>query len=132
MKYNKKEICIRANKLTGEGMNKSTAFKTAWAEAKTPVTSNDIVSAPNLFGMAKAFKEIQAQIETLQAQLDELKESIVSEMNGEQEITTADYTIKYITITRNILDTQKFKKDYEDLYSAYLKENESKRFSISA
>jgi len=126
MKYNKKEICIRANQLTGQGMNKSTAFKTAWAEAKTPVTSNDLISK------AKAFKEIQAQIEILQSQLDELKESIISEMNGEQEITTSDYTIKYITITRNILDTQKFKKDYEDLYSAYLKENESKRFSISA
>ena len=126
MKYNKKEICIRANQLTGQGMNKSAAFKTAWAEAKTPVEPNDIVSK------AMAFKELQAQIETLQTQLDELKESIISEMNGEQEITTADYTIKYITITRNILDTQKFKKDYEDLYSAYLKENESKRFSISA
>jgi len=54
MKYNKKEICIRANQLTGQGMNKSAAFKTAWAEAKTPVEPNDIVSK------AMVFKEIQA------------------------------------------------------------------------
>jgi predicted phage-related endonuclease len=117
-------------------MNKSAAFKTALVEAKAQVDNvgqiMEIIEPNDIVSKAMAFKEIQAQIETLQAQLDELKENIIAEMNGEQEVTTDLFTIKYTTVVRNILDTQKFKSDYQDIYNAYLKENESKRFSISA
>jgi len=109
-----------------ENFNRSDAFKTSWTEAKTTVKPNDIISK------AKAFKELQAQIELLQAQADEIKKGIIEEMGGKEEITADIFTIKYITVIRNILDTQNFKNDHKDLYNSYLKENSSKRFTVSA
>ena len=97
-KYNMNAICARANQLIKTGLDKSTVFKTAWAEEKQEI----------------------------------LKTGMIDCMNGKEEVEVNGYKVKYITVVRQILDTPNFKKEQYDLYKMYLKENESKRFTISA
>jgi predicted phage-related endonuclease len=123
MKYNKSEIMKRMHELVKEaGMNKSTALRQSWHEAKNP---QDIAAK------AREFKEIQKAMEELQAKAEAIKESIIAEMDGREELQADDYTIRYQTIVRNILDTQKLKAEQKELYNEYLKTNESKRFTIA-
>jgi hypothetical protein len=77
MTYSKSEICKRANSLLKEGYTKSGAFTMAWAEAKAPADT-----------AAKAimYKAIQQQIEELEAQANAIKESIIADMDGAEDI----------------------------------------------
>jgi predicted phage-related endonuclease len=123
MTYNKSEICKRANQLMKEGYTKSEAFTQAWAEAKTP----DTIAAK-----ARQFKEIQRMIEELEAQANAVKESIIADMDGAEEVTADIFKIRYITVTSNRLDTSRFKSEHNDLYTTYLKESSAKRFTVVA
>lgn len=127
-KYNLGAICKRANELVKSGVDKSTAFKAAWAEAKSVVTEE----ANTIAAKARAFKEMQIMIEELQAKQNAIKEAIISEMNGEQEISADIFKIRYITVTSKRLDTTKLKAENSDIYNEYLKESVSQRFTVSA
>ena len=126
-KYNLKEICARANQLIKTGVDKSAAFRTAWAEEKT-----ESISKMNFSEMAKQFEKNKNLIEALQAEQEKLKASMIDYMNGREEIEEDGYTVKYIPVIRQILDTQNFKAEQQDLYKKYLIENKSNRFTVSA
>jgi len=122
-KFNKREIFKRAWQIIREdGSKKAEAFRIAWDEAKNP---------QGLAAKAKAFKEIQREIEHLNTQADALKNGIIAYMDGKSEVKTGDYTIRYQTITRNILDTKRLQAENKEIYNAYLKANESTRFTVT-
>lgn len=127
--YNKSEICKKANQRIKEGYTKSEAFKAAWAIAKGAATAQE---DNGIAAKARQFKEVQRMIEELEAQANALKESIIAEMGGAEEVTADIFKIKYITVISNRLDTTKFKSEHSDLYSAYLKESTAKRFTVVA
>ena len=122
-KYNMKAICTRANELIKAGYDKSAAFKTAWEEAKTEPQS--------IAAKAHEFREIQKMIEELQAKANEVKESIIADMDGAEIVEADVFTIRYQTIISNRLDTTKFKTENKDLYEMYLKESSAKRFTVA-
>jgi len=99
-KYNLSAICKRANELIKSGFDKSTAFKTAWAEAKAQPKDISV--------KAHEFREIQRMIEELQAKANEVKESIIADMDGAEIIEADIFTIRYQTIISNRLDTATF------------------------
>jgi len=128
MKYNKSKIMKKANALHRiYDMSKSESLKTAWAEAKA-----EVINEMNFSEMVKSFEEKKILIAKLQAEQDMLKNGIIDYMNGREEIEESGYRVRYITVIRNILDTPKFKSENRELYELYLKENESKRFTVTA
>lgn len=130
-------VCTTANQLVKEGYNKSDAFVEAWARVKeengqTPKSEKSI-SDMELTEKVRKFKEIQAAIEELEAQVNEIKESIINEMETKQaeEIKVDVYRIRYITVVSNRFNTTEFKKEYNNLYNQYLKESVYKRFTVA-
>ena len=119
-KYNLSEIMKTAwAKVKALGISMSEALKNSWETAKN-----------NLAAKVKKFKDLQRQIEELQAEQDEIKAEIIEDMDGLEEIEADMYKVKYTTVTRNIVDTNRLKSD--KLYELYLKPSQSKRFTVTA
>ena len=88
-------------------------------------------------------KEIIAQIELMnewervieeaKAELEAIKDSIKAEMVDRdlEELEAGSYIVRYKTVATSRFDSTAFKKTYEDLYKAFLKQTTSRRFSIS-
>ena len=88
-------------------------------------------------------KEIIAQIELMnewervieeaKAEVEAIKDSIKSEMADRDldELEAGSYIVRYKTVATSRFDSTAFKKTYEDLYKAFLKQTTSRRFSIS-
>lgn len=68
--------------------------------------------------------EFERQIKVIKEQEDELKKSILEEMENKKllKIETDDLTINYIAPTdRETFDSKKFREDNPDLYDEYVK-----------
>ena len=88
-------------------------------------------------------KEIIAQIELInewervieeaKAEVEAIKDSIKAEMADRDldELEAGSYIVRYKTVATSRFDSTAFKKTYEDLYKAFLKQTTSRRFSIS-
>ena len=88
-------------------------------------------------------KEIIAQIELMnewervieeaKAEVEVIKDSIKAEMADRDldELEAGSYIVRYKTVATSRFDSTSFKKTYEDLYKAFLKQSTSRRFSIS-
>ena len=88
-------------------------------------------------------KEIIAQIELMnewervieeaKAEVEAIKDSIKAEMADRDldELEAGSYIVRYKTVATSRFDSTSFKKTYEDLYKAFLKQSTSLRFSIS-
>ena len=88
-------------------------------------------------------KEIIAQIELMnewervieeaKAEVEAIKDSIKAEMADRDldELEAGSYIVRYKTVATSRFDSTAFKKTYEDLYKAFLKQSTSPRFSIS-
>ena len=88
-------------------------------------------------------KEIIAQIELMnewervieeaKAEVEAIKDSIKAEMTDRDldELEAGSYIVRYKTVATSRFDSTSFKKTYEDLYKAFLKQTTSRRFSIS-
>ena len=88
-------------------------------------------------------KEIIAQIELMnewervieeaKAEVEAIKDSIKAEMADRDldELEAGSYIVRYKTVATSRFDSTAFKKTYEDLYRAFLKQSTSRRFSIS-
>ena len=88
-------------------------------------------------------KEIIAQIELMnewervieeaKAEVEAIKDSIKAEMADRDldELEAGSYIVRYKTVATSRFDSTAFKKTYEDLYKAFLKQTTSRIFSIS-
>ena len=80
-------------------------------------------------------KEIIAQIELMnewervieeaKAEVEAIKDSIKAEMADRDldELEAGSYIVRYKTVATSRFDSTAFKKTYEDLYKAFLKQN---------
>jgi len=71
--------------------------------------------------------------EQAKKEADAIKDSLKEEMKvrGVDEINTGRFIIKWSTIVRNVFDSSAFKKVHSDLYKAFLRQSESKRWTVS-
>ena len=91
------------------------------------------MSTIDLTRKLKELKELKIMQDELQAEIDSLQDEIKSYMTAAQLDTLAVdvYKVSYKTVTSSRFDSTAFKKTYEDLYKAFLKQTTSRRFSIS-
>jgi len=91
------------------------------------------MSTSELTGIAREYREIAAAIKELEEQQETLKFAMIREMDARQaeELRAGEYTIRYVLIQSNRLDSAKLKADHADLYATYCKATTSTRFSVA-
>ena len=67
---------------------------------------------------AREFREIQAQIKTLEEMADALKQQMIREMDTRnvEELAAGEYTIRWTMYESSRLDSAKLKAEHADLY----------------
>ena len=79
-------------------------------------------------------QQYEAEAESFRKKAEEIKDDIKKRMTelGTDEVTTPKFIIRFIDVLTNRFDTKKFKEDMGDeVYTYYLKQVSSKRFTIS-
>lgn len=94
--------------------------------------SNEILSAKikELKELEQMQAELKAEIETIK---DELK-SVLVEQDTEELVVNANneiHIIRFTTVLSQRFDSTQLKKKLPEVYTAYLKQVQSKRFSIA-
>lgn len=86
-----------------------------------------------LIAKIEKMNEWEEMIAEAQAEVNLLKDSIKAEMaeRETEELEAGSYIVRYKTVSTSRFDSTSFKKTYEDLYKAFLKQTTSRRFSIS-
>lgn len=82
---------------------------------------------------AKKLQEIESQISTLQAQAEIIKSELKAglEDKGGDELKTKNFTIRWKEIVNNRLDGKALKASFSDIYSQFVKETASRRFTVA-
>ena len=91
------------------------------------------MSRNELITKIEALQEWEAIMEEAKAEAEALRDIIKNEMleQGTEELEAGTYIIRWTSVLSNRFDTTAFKKVYSDLYKAYTKQVNSKRFCIS-
>ena len=86
-----------------------------------------------LLNRVKKLKALEAQQKELEDQIEALKDEIKADMQerGVEQQAAGDFLIRWTTVTANRFDSKAFQKEHETLYSQYLKQTVSRRFSIA-
>ena len=78
----------------------------------------------------KELKEMQAELKgMIEAIEDQIKQHMTEQ--GIEEMEVGTHMVRYTTVLSQRFDQTTFKKKLPELYTAYLKQSESKRFSVS-
>ena len=86
-----------------------------------------------IIAQLELMNEWERVIEEAKAEVEAIKDSIKAEMADRDldELEAGSYIVRYKTVATSRFDSTAFKKTYEDLYKAFLKQTTSRRFSIS-
>ena len=81
----------------------------------------------------KKYKELEEQKKVLEEQMEALKNEIKADMEskGVEETYAGNFIIRFVTVVSSRLDTKALKAENEALYKQYLRQSESKRFTIA-
>ena len=91
------------------------------------------MSTNELQAKVKELKELKIMADELAAEISSIEDEIKAVMlqQGKDEIITNEYKIRYRTMTTSRFDTAAFKKNYAELYNAYTRQIQTRRFSIA-
>ena len=92
------------------------------------------MSKNELVAKIEALNEWEAVIEEAKAEAEAIRDSIKAEMmeRDTEELAAGKYIIRWTSVLSNRFDTTAFKKVYGDLYKAFTKQSQIRRFTISA
>lgn len=79
----------------------------------------------------KKIKALESQVNELTRQIDALKAEIQNEMKEIEHLDIGGYIVNWVNVITSRLDTTRIKKELPDIYSKYIKETHSRRFSIT-
>lgn len=81
----------------------------------------------------KKLKALEAQQKEIEAQIEALKDEIKADMQerGVEQQVAGDFLIRWTTVVSSRFDSKAFQKEHAAMYSRYLKQTESHRFSIA-
>lgn len=92
------------------------------------------MSNTNIEEMISELKELEGFAAEIEAQAEEIRDSIKAEMNARnvEEMEVGQHIVRWTSVLSIRFDTKKFKEVFGDeLYKAYTKEVASRRFSIA-
>lgn len=81
----------------------------------------------------KRLQELEQQKAELEKQIDSLKDEINRDMEqkGVDEMKAGTFLIRWKIVLSNRFDTRAFQKEHGNLYSQYVKQINSRRFTIA-
>ena len=91
-----------------------------------------IIVTANLEEEVKASRALEAKINELD-ELKKEKEALVKSVldeAGVEELQIGAFTVRFTNIVRNNFNTTAFKKKYLELYNAFIKQSNYRKFSI--
>lgn len=87
----------------------------------------------NIENEIKLIKGIESKLEELKELKDEKEAEIKKLLDeaGIEELQVGAYTVRFSNIVRNNFNTSAFKKKYLELYNAFIKQTNYRKFTIS-
>lgn len=87
----------------------------------------------NLENEIRLIKAIEFKLEELKELKDEKEAEIKKLLDeaGLEELQVGAYTVRFSNIVRNNFNTSAFKKKYLELYNAFIKQTNYRKFTIS-
>lgn len=81
----------------------------------------------------KKLKALEVQQKDLENQIEKLKEEIKADMDakGIEQQQAGDFLVRWTKVVANRFDAMAFQKEHENLYSQYMKQITSRRFTIA-
>jgi predicted phage-related endonuclease len=78
-------------------------------------------------------QEWEALAEEAKAEAEALRDEIKTEMlaRNTEELEAGRYIVRWTSVLTNRFDTTTFKKEHMEMYKQYVKQSQSKRFSIA-
>ena len=91
------------------------------------------MSTKDLTEKVRSLKELEALIAEAQAEAESIKDELKAEMinRNTEEMMVDVFKIRYKTVKSNRFDTIAFKSTHKELYSQYIKQTESRRFTVA-
>ncbi len=91
------------------------------------------MSTKDLTAKVRSLKELEALIAEAQAEAESIKDELKAEMinRNTEEMMVDVFKIRYKTVKSNRFDTTAFKSTHKELYSQYIKQTESRRFTVA-
>ena len=92
------------------------------------------MSTAELTSKIESLRELEDLLEEVKAEAEALRDAIKQEMlnRNTEELSAGQYIVRWTSTLSQRLDTTKLKQALPEVYTAYLKQVSSKRFSISA
>lgn len=83
--------------------------------------------------MVQDLKELEAMAAEISAEMDTIKDKLKSEMDRRkiEEMSVGVFKVRYKSVTSKRFDSKAFKASHGDLYDRLVRENTTKRFSVS-
>ncbi len=81
----------------------------------------------------RELKELKAMADELAAEITAIEDSIKSDMTaqGVEEMTVDVYKVRYKTVKSSRFDTTAFKKAMPNLAAQFMRDTESRRFTVA-
>lgn len=91
------------------------------------------MSTMDLLAKVRSLKELETLISEAQAEFDSIKDELKAEMTSRntEELDVDVFKIRYKTVKSNRFDTTAFKSTHKELYDQYVKQTESRRFTVA-
>lgn len=91
------------------------------------------MSTKDLTAKVRSLKELEALISEAQTEAESIKDELKAEMinRNTEEMTVDVFKIKYKTVKSNRFDTTAFKSTHKELYNQYIKQTETRRFTVA-
>lgn len=91
------------------------------------------MSTKDITAKVRSLKELEALIAEAQAEAECIKDELKAEMinRNTEEMTVDVFKIRYKTVKSNRFDTNAFKSTHKELYSQYIKQTETRRFTVA-
>ena len=91
------------------------------------------MSKTEMTSKVRELKELKAMADELAAEITAIEDSIKADMTaqGIEEMTVDVYKVRYKTVKSSRFDTTAFKKAMPDLAAQFMRETESRRFTVA-
>lgn len=92
----------------------------------------NVMSAIEIVSKVEQLRELEALIREAEKEVEALKDEIKKEMyrRDVEEMSAGRYIVRWTNVVSNRFDSTAFKKENLGVYNKYVKQTESKRFSI--
>ena len=90
------------------------------------------MSTVDVVSKIEQLKELEALVREAEKEVEALKDEIKAEMTkrNTEELEAGRYVVRWTSVISNRLDSTALKKEMKDIYNRYVRQSESRRFSI--